>query len=91
VGGSYLAEILNREEVLAILPYTESEAMSLIEIAAALGMDTSTYAGRIRASHNLARVLRIQIKRGWVACTRRQRENGHKFWHNAYWRVEAEI
>lgn len=89
-GGSYLAEILNREKVFAVLPYAESEAMSLKEIAMALGMDTSTYADRIRASHNLARVLRILIKRGWVACARRQRADGHKFWHNVYWRVEAE-
>jgi len=63
--------------------------MSLIEIAMALGMDTSTYADRIRASHNLARVLRILIKWGWVACARRQRERGQKFWHNAYWREKA--
>jgi len=90
-GGSYLAEILNREDVLGVLPGSESEAMSLIEIATALGMDTSTYADRIRASHNLARVLRILIKLGWVACARRQRADGHKFWHNVYWRIEAEI
>jgi hypothetical protein len=83
-----LAEIINREEVLDVLPHSESEALSLKEIAKALGMDTSTYADRIRVSRNLARVLRILIKWGWVACSRRQSVDGNKFWHNVYWRIE---
>lgn len=70
------------------MPHSESEAMSLKMIARALSIDTPTYADRIRVSRNLARVLRILIKWGWVACSRRQRVDGNKFWHNVYWRIE---
>ena len=58
---------MNHEAVLAVLPNTESDAKSLKEIAEALGIDIIKYADWIRVSRNLARVLRILIKRGWVA------------------------
>ena len=25
---------------------------------------------------------------GWVASDRRQNEDGHRFWYNAYWKTE---
>jgi hypothetical protein len=30
------------------------------------------------------------IKLGWVACDERQNEEGHKLWHNTYWKTELE-
>jgi len=53
---------MNHEVVLAVLPNTESDAKSLKEIAEALDIDIIRYADWIRASRNLARVLRILIK-----------------------------
>ena len=82
---------MNQEAVLAILPDSESKAKSLKEIAEALGIDIIRYADWIRVSRNLARVLRILIKRGWVAYARRQRVDGKKFWHNVYWRREPAV
>ena len=82
---------MNHEAVLAILPDSESEAKSLKEIAEALGIDITRYADRIRISRNLARVLRILIKRGWVAYARRQSVDGNKFWHNVYWKTESAV
>ena len=32
--------------------------------------------------------LRALIKWGWVACDERQKEEGLKFWYNAYWKTE---
>ena len=82
---------MNHEAVLAILQDSESEAKSLKEIAEALGIDITRYADWIRASRNLARVLRILIKWGWVARARRQRTDGNKFWHNVYWKTELAV
>jgi hypothetical protein len=79
---------MNHEAVLAVLPSDESDAKSLKEIAKALGIDITRYADWIRASRNLARVLRILIKWGWVARARRQRTDCHKFWYNVYWKTE---
>jgi len=82
---------MNHEVVLAVLPNKESDAKSLKEIAQALGIDITRYADRIRISRNLARVLRILIKWGWVAYARRQRVDGNKFWHNVYWKTESAV
>jgi len=82
---------MNHEVVLAVLLDSESKAKSLKEIAQALGIDITRYADWIRASRNLARVLRILIKWGWVAYARRQRVDGNKFWHNVYWKTELEV
>ena len=82
---------MNNEAVLAVLTDSETEAKSLKEIAEALGIDIIKYADWIRVSRNLARVLRILIKWGWVARARRQRTDGNKFWHNVYWRTELAV
>jgi transcription initiation factor IIE alpha subunit len=87
-GGLHLTAIMSRESVLEVLPSSESDAMSLKEIAIAIDMDTTTYADRIRSSRNLARILRILIKWGWVSCARRQRTDGNKVWYNVYWKTE---
>jgi hypothetical protein len=73
---------------LAVLPNSEEEALSMKEIAQAIGLEISTYTDWLRAERRLARVLRIQIKWGWVACDRRQRKEGRRFWYNAYWKTE---
>jgi hypothetical protein len=36
----------------------------------------------------LVRALGALIKWGWVACDERQKEEGHKFWYNTYWKTE---
>ena len=82
---------MNHEVVLAVLPSDEFDAKSLKEIAEALGIDIIKYADWIRVSRNLARVLRILIKWGWVAYARRQRVDGNKFWHNVYWKTELAV
>jgi hypothetical protein len=41
-----------------------------------------------RAERRLVRALGVLIKWGWVACDNRQKEEGHKFWYNAYWKTE---
>jgi hypothetical protein len=82
---------MSHEAVLAVLPSSESEAKSLKEIAKALGMEITPYADWIKASRNLARVLRILIKWGWVARVRRQRTDGHKFWYNVYWKTNPAV
>ena len=82
---------MSHEVVLAALPDTKEDARSLKEIAEAIGIATSTYTDWIRAERSLARVLRILIKWGWVYRARRQSENGHRFWHNAYWKTELAI
>jgi predicted transcriptional regulator len=79
---------MNHEAVLAVLPDSKEEAKSMKEIAQDMGMDVSTHPGWIKAERRLARSLRALVKWGWVACDRRQRDNGHKFWYNAYWKTE---
>ena len=53
--------------------------------------EVSTYTDWIRAERSLARVLRILVKWGWVARDRMQRDNGHKFWYNIYWKTELAV
>jgi hypothetical protein len=62
--------------------------MSMRDIAEAMGLEVTSYIDWIRAERGLARSLRSLIKWGWVACERRQRDDGHKFWYNAYWKTE---
>ncbi len=78
---------MNHEMVLAALPNREKEARSMKEIAQEMGLEISTYADWIRAERSLSRTLRALIKWGWVARDRRQNEEGHKFWYNAYWKT----
>ncbi len=79
---------MNPEAVLAVLPDNKDEAISMKEIALALGLDISSYTAMARTKRQLSRALRSLIKWGWVDCDRRQGENGHKAWHNAYWKTE---
>ena len=79
---------MNPEAVLAVLPDSKEDALSMKEIAHAMGLETTLYTDRIRTEQKLARILRALIKWGWVACDRRQGENGHKAWYNAYWKTE---
>ena len=79
---------MNPEAVLAVLPDNKDEAISMKEIALALGLDISSYTATGRTKRQLSRALRSLIKWGWVACDQRQGENGYKAWHNAYWKTE---
>lgn len=79
---------LNSEAVLAVLPNSKEEAKSLKDIAQAIGLDITSYVDWISAERRLSSSLRSLIKWGWVACDRRQHEDGHKFWYNAYWKTE---
>lgn len=79
---------MNHKTVLAALSYCKEDAKSMREIAEIMDLEMTSYIDWIRAERGLARSLRALIKWGWVACDRRQRENGHKFWYNAYWKTE---
>ncbi len=79
---------MNSDAVLAILPNSKDEAISMKEIALALGLDISSYTATGRTTRQLSRILRALIKWGWVGCDRRQGDNGHRAWHNAYWKTE---
>jgi hypothetical protein len=82
---------MSHEAVLAALPNGKDDAKSMKDIAQLIGLAISTHTDWIRAERSLARVLRILIKWGWVARDRRQRENGHRFWYNVYWKTELAI
>jgi hypothetical protein len=79
---------MKHEAILAALPDSREEARSLKEIAQAMDLDISSYVDWIRAERRLASSLRALIRWGWVVCDRRQREDGHRFWYNAYWKTE---
>lgn len=79
---------MNYNAILAVLPESQEDAMSMKEIAREMGLEISSHAGWIREQRTLARVLRILIKWGWAACDRRQGSDGHKLWHNVYWKTE---
>ncbi|MGD0954814.1 MAG: hypothetical protein ABR985_20920 [Methanotrichaceae archaeon] len=79
---------MNHEAILEALSASEEEAKSLKEIAKAMGMDISSYIDWVRVERRLSSSLRALIRWGWVACIRRQKEDGHKFWYNAYWKTE---
>jgi hypothetical protein len=42
----------------------------------------------IGAERRLVRALGALIKWDWVTCDERQKEEGHRFWHNAYLKTE---
>ncbi len=78
---------MNPEAVLAVLPNSKAEAISVKEIALAMGLNISSYTAMAKTKRQLSRILRALIRWGWVACEQRQSENGHKAWHNAYWKT----
>ncbi|OPY50653.1 MAG: hypothetical protein A4E48_01805 [Methanosaeta sp. PtaU1.Bin060] len=79
---------MNHEAILTVLPECKDDAKSLKEIAEALGLEINSYIDWIRIERRLSSSLRALARWGWVASDRRQREVGHKFWYNAYWKTE---
>jgi hypothetical protein len=51
-------------------------------------MDITAYVDWIRVERRLSSSLRALTRWGFVALERRQREEGHKFWYNAYSKTE---
>lgn len=78
---------MDHESLLVVLPSSRVDAKSMKEIAQSMGLEISTHTDWIRAERRLARSLRALIKWGWVACDKRQSEEGHRFWYNAYWKT----
>lgn len=79
---------MNQEEIMAVLSLCEEEAKSLRDIAQEMGLEISSHAGWIKAERGLSSILRKLKKWGFVACVRKQNENGHRFWYNLYWKNE---
>ncbi len=78
---------MNPEAVLAVLPNSKEDALTLEDIALALALDTSSYTAMGRTNRQLSRALRSLIRWGWVTYDIRQSENDHRAWHNAYWKT----
>ena len=53
-----------------------------------MGLDISRYVDWIRAERRLSRSLRALARWGLVALERRQRDDGQRFWYNAYWKTD---
>ena len=79
---------MNQEKVHAVLPGSNEESKSIKGIAQAMGLEISSYIDWVRAEQRLVWALGTLIKWGWVACDERQKEEGHRFWYNAYWKTE---
>jgi len=79
---------MNHEAILAVLSESRDDAKSLKEIALAMELEMATYADWIRIERRLSSSLRALARWGFVDLERRQREEGHKFWYNAYWKTE---
>ena len=78
----------NQEDILAVLPESRDDAKSLKEIALAMELEMASYADWIRVERRLSSSLRALARWGFVALEKRQREEGHKFWYNAYWKTK---
>ena len=76
------------KDILAVLPESRDEAKSLKEIAQDMELEMASYADWIRVERRLSSSLRALARWGYVDQERRQREEGHKFWYNAYWKTE---
>ena len=79
---------MNQEAILAVLPDSKDDAKSLKEIANEMGLDITAYVDWIRVERRLSSSLRALARWGFVALERRQREEGQRFWYNAYWKTE---
>ena len=75
---------MNQEAVLAVLPDSKDDAKSLKEIAKEMGLDITAYVDWIRVERRLSSSLRALARWGLVALERRKREEGQRFWYNAY-------
>jgi hypothetical protein len=82
-------DAVNQDAILAVLCDSRDDAKSLKEIAMEMGLDISTYVDWVRVERRLSSSLRSLTRWGWVAWERRQREEGHRFWYNAYWKTEV--
>ena len=79
---------MNQEAILAVLPDSKDDAKSLKEIAKEMGLDITAYVDWIRVERRLSSSLRALARWGFVALERRQREDGQRFWYNAYWKTD---
>ena len=79
---------MNQEAILAVLPDSKDDAKSLKEIAKEMGLDITAYVDWIRVERRLSSSLRALARWGLVALERRQREEGQRFWYNAYWKTD---
>src|SRR5512136_658399 len=80
-------DALDPEDILAVLPESIDGAKSLKEIALTMELEMASYADWIRVERRLSSSLRALARWGFVDQERRQREEGHKFWYNAYWKT----
>ena len=71
-----------------VLPESRDDAKSLREIARDMELEMASYADWIRVERRLSSSLRSLARWGFVDLEKRQREEGHKFWYNAYWKTE---
>ena len=71
---------MNHEAILKVPPDSKEEAISLKQIAQAMGLKISSYTDQISVQRRLARSLRTLIKRGWVKCELRQGKVFPKLW-----------
>ena len=81
-------DAVNQEAILAVLPDSKDDAKSLKEIAKEMGLEITAYVDWIRVERRLSSSLRALARWGFVALERRQREEGQRFWYNAYWKTE---
>ncbi|MGV8175987.1 MAG: hypothetical protein ACP5OU_09825 [Methanothrix sp.] len=58
------------------------------KIALAMELEMASYADWIRVERRLSSSLRALARWGFVAQERMEREEGNKFWYNAYWKTE---
>jgi hypothetical protein len=61
----------------------------LREIARDMELEMASYADWIRVERRLSSSLRALARWGFVDLERRQREEGHRFWYNAYWKTKT--
>jgi len=80
---------MNQEAILAVLPDSKDDAKSLKEIASEIGLDITAYVDWIRVERRLSSSLRALARWGFVALKRRQRDEGQRFWYNAYWKTDS--
>ncbi len=79
---------MNQEAILAVLPHSKDDAKSLKGIANEMGLDITAYVDWTRVERRLSSSLRALARWGFVALERRQREEGPRFWYNAYWKTD---
>ena len=79
---------MNHDTILAVLPDSKDDTKSLKEIANEMGLPINSYIDWIRVERRLSSSLRALARWGLVELERRQRNDSHRFWYNAYWKTE---